>query len=105
MSILRKHGDILIEDAGTNIVEGVGQLAIRTQQEVPEWFIDNLKAIKAESGNKREGEFMLACSIPVVIHHQWLKEGYDCTREPARKTIARLKAMHLDHFVTTNKAV
>lgn len=98
-------GPILQHDAGTNIVEGVGQLAVRTEQEIPQWFIDQLRDMKEGNLKKRDGEFMLACSVPVVVHHQWLKEGYDCTREPAAKTVARLKAMHLDYFVATNKAI
>lgn len=95
----------LISDAGTNLVDGAGELAIRTQQEIPQWFIDDLRRLKDGSMDRRENNLMLACSIPVVIHHEWLKQGYDCTREPARKTIGRLKALHLDHFVATNKAV
>lgn len=97
------NGDHFI-DAGTNIVESVGVIAERTQQEVPQWFIDDLRRIKGDSVQNKN-DWQLACSIPVVVHHQWLKEGYDCTREPARKTVARLKAMHLDHFVATNKAL
>lgn len=91
-------------DSGTNIVESVGELAVRTRQEVPDWFIDDLRRIKGLSSQNRK-DWQLVASIPVVIHHQWLKEGYDCTREPARKTLERLKALHLDHFVATTKQI
>jgi hypothetical protein len=94
--------DLRLIDAGTNIVDGVGERAIRTQQEVPAWFIDQLREIKSNSAHNRD-DWQLACSIPVVVHHQWLKEGFDCTREPVDRTIARLKALHLDHFVATTK--
>ena len=91
-------------DVGHNFVDGVGQLAVRRQQEVPQWFIDQLREIKSNSASKRK-DWQLACSIPVVVHEEWLKEGYDCTQEPAAKTIARLKALHLDHFIATTKRV
>ena len=93
-----------MSDAGTNIVDGVGERAIRTQQEVPEWFLEQLRQIKAQSVTNRS-DWQLACSIPVVVHHEWLKEGFDCTREPVRETIKRLKRLHLDDFIATNKVL
>ena len=51
------------------------------------------------------GTFTIACSVPTIIHEEWLREGYDMTREPAHKTIARLKARGLDAFIATNKRI
>lgn len=92
-------------DVGTNVVEQVGELAFRKRQEVPQWFLDQLRAIKGDSVSKREGNFMLVASVPVVIHDQWLSEGYDMTREPYKKTLSRLRSLHLDAFIATNKQV
>jgi hypothetical protein len=92
-------------DVGTNVIEQVGELAFTNRQEVPQWFLDDLRAIKDDSVSKREGNFMLVASVPVVVHEEWLKQGYDMTREPYKKTLSRLKALHLDAFIATNKQV
>lgn len=67
--------------------------------------MDQLRSLKADSVSKREGNFMLVASVPVIIHHEWLKQGYDMTREPYKKTLARLRALSLDSFIVTNKSV
>jgi hypothetical protein len=48
---------------------------------------------------------MSVASIPVAVHEQWLKEGFDLMQEPAHKIVARLKQQNLDAFVTTKKKV
>jgi hypothetical protein len=93
----------VMHDSVTDFIENADGLVIKRQQEIPQSLIDDLKERRVNSDHKREGEFMLACSIPVIIHEKWLREGYDCTREPARKTIARLKTEGLDAFIATNK--
>lgn len=85
--------------------DNVDGTAIIRHQEIPQEFIDDLKQRRINSDHDRAGEFMLAASVPVVIHEEWLREGYDMTREPAAKTIARLKAKGLDAFIATNRQV
>jgi hypothetical protein len=94
-----------ILDVGTNVVENVGELAFRYQQEIPEDFVSNLKKQKIESTQVREKDFMHVAAVPVAIHLAWLKEGYDMTREPYKETLKRLHARGLDAFIVTNKRV
>lgn len=96
----------------TTLIESTSQfhdspdgLILEQRQVIPDEFISELKRNKIDADHQRAGEFMLAASIPEVIHLEWLRQGYDCTREPVRKTIARLKAHGLDAFVATNKRV
>jgi hypothetical protein len=53
----------------------------------------------------KERDYMSVASIPVAVHEQWLKEGFDLMKEPAHKIVARLKQQNLDAFVTTKKKV
>lgn len=80
-------------------------LVIERYQEIPQSFIDNLKAEKANSRAVREGETMRVASIPVAVVELWLRQGYDFHNATAAEIVAKLKAEHLDDFVTTNKAV
>jgi hypothetical protein len=94
-----------ILDSSTQFDQFADNLVIKRQQEIPQWFIDQLREIKGESKSKREGNFMLVASVPTIIHEQWLKEGFDMTSEPYRETLKRLRALHLDDFIATNKSI
>lgn len=86
--------------------ESENKLIIHRAQYIPDdWRMNNRK-IREDSTSRREGEFMHVASIPVEV--AWdLKEnhGYDVWKEPARKTVAFLKAAGLDDFLLTNKRV
>lgn len=80
-------------------------LVIKKTQEITSDFLDSLKADRDASDNRRMGEFERVASIPVIIHEQWLKQGYDMSKEPLAKTLAKLKTEGLDYFITTNKRI
>jgi len=80
-------------------------LVIERFQEIPQTFLDNLKAEKAASASVREGETMRVASIPVVIVEKWMREGFDFQHATARQIVAKLKAENLDYFITTDKQV
>lgn len=80
-------------------------LIIRNQQHIPDEHIAQLKRDKIDTMHTPTGDFYRVASIPVSVHEQWLREGYDCTREPIRSTLKRLRAQHLDAFITTNKRI
>jgi hypothetical protein len=86
--------------------EANNSLVIKRAQYIPDdWRMMNRK-IREDNMSKREGELMLVASIPIEVAYD-LKEnyGYDVWQEPARKTIAYLKAAGLDDFILTNKQV
>lgn len=78
-------------------------LIIKRSQEIPQDFLDSLAQDRFESAQGRAKEFHKAASIPVAVHEMWLKQGYDCTKEPVRKTLAKLKLEGLDYFIATEK--
>lgn len=81
-------------------------LIIGTRQEVDDDFLSMLRGIRQDSTDQREGEFMLAASVPVFIHDLWMKrDNYDMTKEDIRTTLKKLRAENLDAFITTNKRV
>jgi hypothetical protein len=86
--------------------EANNSLIIHRHQHIPDdWRMMNRK-IREDSKSKREGEFMAVASIPVEVAFD-LKEnyGYDVWQEPARKTLAYLRAAGLDDFILTNKQI
>lgn len=94
-----------ILDSYTNFADNADGLLIHRKQEVPQEFLDYLRKLKLNSTDQREGEFMLVASVPVIVHEEWLKQGFDMTREPFRETIKRLRNLHLDDFIVTNKLI
>jgi hypothetical protein len=83
-----------------------GKLIIQRYQEIPDSFVSMLKQIRMDSTGQREKNFMHAAAVPTSVHEVWMKrDGYDCTREPIRNTIRKLRAEGLDAFITTNKRV
>jgi hypothetical protein len=95
-----------IHDAQTTLKLGdKGEHYTKTTQFIPPEYLNQLKAEKEDSMAQREGEFMRVASIPVAVHEQWLREGFDMMKEPAKATIKRLRDQQLDAFITTNKSV
>jgi hypothetical protein len=82
-----------------------GELAIKRTQEIPEWFLDDLRASKLDSTTAPAGDFHRVCAVPAGLAEQWLAEGYDVYKQPAAETIKRLRAAQLDAFITTNKRI
>lgn len=80
-------------------------LVIERYQEIPQSFIDSLRAEKANSSSVREGETMRVASIPVVVVEKWVREGFDFNNATAAEIVAKLKQEHLDYFITTEKSV
>lgn len=94
-----------MHDLRVDFDENSEGLVIEKSQTIPEEYLQSLKDARFESKHTRAGEFHRAASIPVAVHEKWLKEGYDCTKEPIRKTLAKLRAESLDYFITTDKAL
>jgi hypothetical protein len=94
--------DKLISTA-VNFDETADDLIIEKSQYIPQWHLDQLKADRFESSHTKAGEMHRVASIPVAVHELWLSQGYDCTKEPIKKTIAKLKHENLDAFITSDK--
>lgn len=91
--------------AHAHLVGDASGYAIHRSQEIPREFTDHLRALRDASLEAPMGNHHLAASVPAAVHESWLRQGYDCTREPIRKTIQRLHAEGLDAFVATNRRV
>ena len=80
-------------------------IVIKKTQEIPKSFLDTLKKEKEDSLNKKEGEFMRVASVPVQVHEQWLKEGFNMMEESPQAILSRLNSQDLNAFITTKKKV
>ena len=92
-------------DSGVDFHENSEGLVIEKYQEIPQSFIDGLRAEKANSKSVREGEMMRVASIPVVVIDKWISEGFDFQNATAKEIVAKLHRENLDAFVTTSKIV
>jgi hypothetical protein len=82
--------------------DGINNLTVKRYQDIPQEFLDSLAEDRKLSSN-RAAEFHKAASIPAALHELWLSQGYDCTKEPIKKTLAKLKLEGLDYFIATEK--
>lgn len=78
---------------------------IQHTQHIPKAFLDRLKDQRSNSLGQLEGELMSVARVPVAVHEQWLREGFDMMVAPAHEIVARLKQQQLDAFLTTKKKV
>lgn len=94
-------------DAQVNLVDGDSSspFTIKRFQDIPQSFLDRLKEDRNESTKSKMGEFHKVASIPVAVYETWLREGYDATKEPITKTVAKLKAEGLDYFMATDRKI
>jgi len=92
------HNKVLLDNDENNFT-------IQHTQHIDQSFLDNLRETRENSLNQQEAEYMSVASIPVAIHEQWLREGFDLMEEPAHAIVARLKQHKLDGFLTTKKQV
>ena len=82
--------------------DSTNPLVIKRFQDIPQDYLDAL-AEDRKASSARANDFHKAASIPAALHETWLRQGYDCTKEPVRKTLAKLKAEGLDYFIATEK--
>ena len=86
----------------------VGGVFRKHTQELSNDFMNRIKEQRNESKSRREGEFMSVAQIPTIVVEQWMREGFDILSDrniTAHDIIKRLKAEHLDGFLTTTKTV
>ena len=78
---------------------------IKQEQHIPQNILSDLKKERLGSLNAKEGEHMRVASVPVAVHEQWLREGFDMFKESARDIVKRLQDQDLHAFITTKKQV
>jgi hypothetical protein len=78
---------------------------IEHPQHISQNFLDRLKVQREDSLGQSEGDYMSVAQVPVAVHEQWLREGFDMMTAPANEIVARLKQQQLDAFITTKKQV
>lgn len=91
--------------ADFNVSENTEGTIIEQYQEIPQWWVDQLKEHRADTKHAPSGEYHRAASIPQVVVDKWLAEGYDVFKEPVSKSLAKLRAEGLDYFITTEKQI
>lgn len=78
-------------------------LVVIKSQDIPQWWIDDLKEARFQSKFSKAGEMHRVASVPQAVVEKWLSEGYDVHKEPVAKSVAKLKAEGLEYFVTSDK--
>lgn len=100
-----KPTDSNLNDFKWEIGEHVDGLFMKKEQLIPDDFFEQTRDARFESSNNRMKDYHRFASIPVVVVEQWLREGFDVYKEPAKEIIKRLKRENLEAFLTSNKSI
>jgi hypothetical protein len=88
------------QDTSTN------DLIIKRTQDIPDDFVTALKANKIDSFNRPTGDMLHMASIPVSVVEMLLRDfQFDVMKEPVKRTLSMLKALHMDAFIVTDKQI
>ena len=91
-------------DSDYNIDENSDGLVIERYQAIPAEFMAGLRNERQANRNTAAGEMHRVASIPVVVIDKWKREGFDFDNAPVKEILLKLKAEHLDGFITSDKA-
>ena len=87
----------------TEYLQEGDRVTFKNTQEITTAFMDDLKDSRNASSETREKEFQRVASIPVAVHEQWLREGFDLYQHSVKEITKRLRDQSLDYFMATNK--
>lgn len=79
------------------------QLVIKHTQDIPDSFLERLRAARLETAHRPMGDFHRFASIPVAVVEKWKREGFDIMHESPKAIIRKLQAEDLSAFITTTK--
>jgi|TARA_R110000744_G_scaffold77106_1_gene152376 hypothetical protein len=104
MTSLIKPQPTLIQSESTFTSEH-GGITQKHTQHISQSFLDDLKDARNESGSKPTGEMMRVASIPTAVVEKWMREGFNLWEADGKEIVKKLKAEHLDMFLTTEKRI
>jgi hypothetical protein len=99
-----KGSTTLIDVHGKLIVNG-DDMAIYREQDIPDWYLDQLKDERLESANAPAGDFHRIASIPVAIVEHMQRAGIDPYNAPVADIVKWIKNHAYDKFLTSSKAL
>lgn len=83
-----------------------GELIIKRTQELPDWWLSDLRKQKVDSVNQRCGEMLPVASIPIEVCDDLKRMyGFDVMTAPVPETLKMLRRYELDIFILTNKRI
>ena len=87
----------------TEYLQEGNNVTFKNTQNITTAFLDDLKDSRNASTETREKDFQRVASIPVVVHEQWLREGFDLYKASVKEITKRLRDQSLDYFMATDK--
>ena len=75
------------------------ELIFKNFQEIPDWFIQNLRD-QAEAQKHNRPEMRRIASIPEAVVHAWAKEGFILSEQTPQAIHARLIKEDMGKFIT-----
>jgi len=96
---------IILSDVQTELVSSGEALAIKREQEIPGWYLQQLSDSYIESKNAPAGDFHRIASIPVAIVEHMQREGIDPYKASIAEIVKWLKNHDCGKLLTSSKSI
>ena len=96
---------LIIHDVVAELVHSGNDAAIYREQNIPDWYLDQLKDERIESKNKPAGNFHRVASIPVGVVEHMQREGIDPHKAPMKDVVRWLRNHGYDKLLTSSKSL
>lgn len=97
--------DVQLIDAQHNPFMEDGKIGVKTEQHIPDSFLDGLKESRAISETQRCGDFHHVASIPVGVVAKMYREGLDFYRDNPNDIIKWLRRHGYENLFATAKNI
>lgn len=97
--------NIIISDVDAKLVSSGEALAIKRRQEIPDWYLAQLRDERIESKHAPAREFHRVASIPVAVVEHMQREGIDPYKAPIKDVIRWLKMHDYGALLTSSKSI
>jgi hypothetical protein len=97
--------NILLSDVHGKLIVNGDSMAVYREQNIPDWYLDQLKDDKIESANAPAGDFHRIASIPVALVEKMQMAGVDPYKAPVKDIVKWIKNHAFDKFLTSSKSL
>lgn len=96
-----------MHDIALNFGQNVDGVFAHKSQMLPSEFLASLKESYDASATKPMGDMHHVAAVPVIVVERWRTEGFDIYSPGVtpREIVRRLRAEHLDGFITSKNRV
>jgi hypothetical protein len=96
---------VMLSDVHGKLIVNGDDAAVYREQNIPDWYLDQLKDERIESANAPAKDFHRVASIPVALVEKMQMAGIDPYKAPVADIVKWIKHNGYDKFLTSSKSL